>query len=64
MWFVGIDWADKKHDIVVIDEAGRKVAQLRITHTPEGLAKLVSFLKELAPLDQLACILAHLGMAC
>jgi len=57
MWFVGIDWADKKHDVVVIDEAGRKVAQLRITHTPEGLAKLVSFLKELAPLDQLACIL-------
>jgi transposase len=57
MWFAGIDWSDKKHDVVVIDEAGRKVAQLRVTHSPEGLSKLVSFLKEIGPLDQLACIL-------
>lgn len=57
MWFAGIDWSDKKHDVVVIDEAGRKVAQLRVMHSPEGLSKLVSFLKEIGPLDQLACIL-------
>jgi transposase len=57
MWFVGIDWADKKHDIVVLDEAGRKVAQLRVEHTPAGLTKLVSFLREIAPLDQMACII-------
>lgn len=41
----------------MIDEAGRKVAQLHVEHTPEGLAKLVSFLQEIAPLDQIACIL-------
>jgi transposase len=57
MWFAGIDWADRHHDTVVIDEAGRKVAQLRVEHTPEGLKKLVSFLREIAPLDQIACIL-------
>jgi transposase len=57
MWFAGIDWADRHHDTVVIDEAGRKVAQLRVEHNPEGLKKLVSFLREMAPLDQIACIL-------
>src|SRR5512135_1000522 len=29
----------------------------RVEHTPEGLKKLVSFLREIAPLDQIACIL-------
>lgn len=57
MWFAGIDWADRHHDTVVIDEAGRKVAQLRVEHTPEGVHKLVNFLREIAPLDQFACIL-------
>jgi transposase len=57
MWFAGIDWADRHHDLVVIDEAGHKVAQLHVEHTPEGLAKLVSFLQGIAPLDQIACVL-------
>jgi transposase len=57
MWFAGIDWADRHHDLVVIDQTGRKVAQLRVEHTPEGLAKLVSFLRGIAPLEQIACIL-------
>jgi transposase len=57
MWFAGIDWADRHHDTVVIDETGRRVAQLRVEHTPEGLAKLVSFLRDIASPDQIACIL-------
>jgi len=57
MWFAGIDWADRHHDVVVIDEAGRKVAQLRVEHTPEGLTKLVTFLRDIAPLEQFACII-------
>ncbi len=57
MWFAGIDWADRHHDTVVIDEAGRKVAQLRVEHSPQGLRKLVDFLRDIAPLDHIACIL-------
>lgn len=57
MWFAGIDWADRHHDTVVIDEAGYKVASLRVEHTPEGLRKLIAFLREIGPLDQIACIL-------
>lgn len=56
MWYAGLDWADRHHDLVIIDEAGRKVGQLRVEHSPEGLTRLVSFLKEIAPLDQIACI--------
>src|SRR6266566_2295804 len=57
MWFAGIDWADRHHDAMVIDEAGRKVAQLRVEHTPEGVNKLMKRLREIAPLDQIACII-------
>lgn len=56
MWYAGLDWADRHHDLVVIDETGRKVGQLRVEHTPEGLARLVKFLQDIAPLDQIACI--------
>jgi transposase len=57
MWFVGIDWADRHHDVVVIDEAGRKVGQLRVEHSSEGLTKLVTFLRDIAALDQIACLI-------
>ncbi len=57
MWFAGIDWADRHHDAMVIDEAGRKVAQLRVEHTPAGVNQLVNRLREIAPLDQIACII-------
>lgn len=43
MWEAFIDWADRHHDTVVIDEAGRKVAWLPVEHSPDGLKK-----KELA----------------
>ena len=44
MWEAFIDWADRHHGTVVIDEAGRKVAQLRVEHNPEGLKKEVALL--------------------
>jgi transposase len=56
MWYAGLDWADRHHDLVIIDETGRNVGQLRVEHTPEGLARLASFLRDMAPLDQIACI--------
>src|ERR1051326_7900078 len=56
MRYAGLDWADQHHDLVIIDETGRKVGQLRVEHSLEGLARLVTFLREIAPLDQIACI--------
>ncbi len=61
MWYAGIDWADDHHDVVVLDEQGQRVASCRVTHTPEGLAQLVTFLQATvgsAPSPQeLACLI-------
>ncbi len=56
MWYAGLDWADSHHDVVVIDDAGRQVASRRVAHSAEGLAELTAFLRQIAPLDQIACI--------
>ena len=37
MWYAGIDWADDHHDVVVIEEAGRKQGELRVAHSAAGL---------------------------
>jgi transposase len=58
MWYSGIDWADDHHDAVVLDEAGRQLAWLHVTHTPAGLNQLTSFLQDITGPDakeQMAC---------
>jgi transposase len=60
MFYAGIDWADQKHDAQVLDEAGRKLGSLRVTHTPEGLVKLDAWLAQIIgeqSRDQMACII-------
>ena len=47
MWYAGIDWADQHHDAVIIDDAGKRVAAIRVEHTVAGLAKLTGFLRGL-----------------
>jgi transposase len=57
MWYVGLDWADTHHDVVVLDEAGRRVGSQRFVHSPEGLNDLKQLLLRIAGSpDQLACI--------
>lgn len=58
MFFAGIDWADDHHDIVVIDHSGKKVASLRVAHTPAGLLQLNNLFKNItSEPTQLACII-------
>jgi transposase len=60
MWYAGIDWANDHHDALIIDEKGRQVGSLRVDHTPQGLAKLNSFLEQIIgsfPKEQMACII-------
>ncbi len=61
MWYAGIDWADRHHDAVVIDGAGKRVASIRVEHSREGLEKLVGFLRGIGDVaerpEQLACVL-------
>lgn len=60
MWYAGIDWADQHHEAVVIDEAGQRVATLRVAHTAAGLAELTTFLRGIGDVAQhpehLACL--------
>jgi transposase len=57
MWYVGIDWADTHHDLVVLDEAGKKVGERRCTHSADGLSELVTYLKSFGEPEQVACII-------
>jgi transposase len=61
MWYVGVDWADQHHDVVVIDEHGQQIGAKRIAHTVTGLGELAAFLRAVGDVadhpDHLACIL-------
>ena len=60
MWYVGLDWADTHHDVVVLDEAGRRVGSRRFAHSHTGLNELKEFVLGIATSpEQLACIVAH-----
>jgi len=37
--FAGLDWAADHHDVAVVDQQGRLVAQLRIAHSAAGWAE-------------------------
>lgn len=36
MYYMGIDWADQKHDICVLDQDGNKVREFEISHDQRG----------------------------
>jgi hypothetical protein len=44
--FCGIDWAEKHHDIALVDADGKLVAKRRIKETVEGFAELTAMLAE------------------
>ncbi len=35
--FVGLDWADQKHDVMLYDQRGGKAEHSQLTHTPEAI---------------------------
>ncbi len=59
MFYAGLDWADEHHDVIVIDETGKKLASKRVAHTKAGLEELTRFLESFTGpdhKDQLACV--------
>ncbi|GAA2389241.1 hypothetical protein GCM10010170_100790 [Dactylosporangium salmoneum] len=42
----GIDWAEKHHDIALVDDSGTLVAKARITESVEGFQTLLAMLAE------------------
>lgn len=47
MHFVGIDWADQKHDICITDAAGHILHEFEIEHNLKGFHKLKAYLDPL-----------------
>jgi hypothetical protein len=44
-WYVGIDWASKKHRIYVMDAQGKMLGHRWIEHTGKGMIELVDWLR-------------------
>ncbi len=38
-YYLGIDWADRVHDVCVSDEVGEKVLERKVAESVEGLAE-------------------------
>lgn len=55
--YIGIDWSEKKHDVVFLNEAGAILGQLTMAHTPEGLQNLEKTRQYLG-LDREECLVA------
>ncbi|MFL7870627.1 MAG: IS110 family transposase [Anaerolineales bacterium] len=45
--YIGIDWSEKKHDAVFVNEAAAVLAIVTFEHTPQGLAQLESVRRDL-----------------
>ena len=56
MYSMGIDWADQHHDVVVIDDEGKRVAGIRVDYSAQGLSKLTDLLKGIAAPEKLAVL--------
>lgn len=58
MFFVGIDWADEKHTIVILDEVPKHIASFEIPHSHDGIKEFTERLKELGiPEDKTNCFI-------
>ncbi len=47
--WVGLDWGDEKHHLVIIDdEGGKKIASFEVKHNPEGMKEMIERLRACA----------------
>ena len=45
-YYLGVDWADQEHEVWVSDEAGKKVAAMKVEQTVEGMSEFGRWLHE------------------
>lgn len=58
MYFVGIDWTDEKHTIVILDEASKHFASFEIPHSYDGIKEFIERVDELStPVDNAYCFI-------
>ena len=45
-YYIGVDWGDRLHQVYVGDDAGKKVREMKVPETVEGLAEIGRWLDE------------------
>ncbi len=50
---VGLDWGSERHAVCVVDDRGKIVLRMDVSHDTEGLRRMLRRLKRLAPPEQL-----------
>ncbi|MCK5216043.1 MAG: IS110 family transposase [Candidatus Omnitrophica bacterium] len=60
--FIGIDWADQKHDICITDHNGKTIKEFQITHNVEGFTKFDHQLNIYDKNNTLICIETNSGL--
>ena len=45
-YYIGVDWADREHQMCVLDEAGSKVREMKVVQEMEGMTKFGRWLDE------------------
>lgn len=56
--FCGIDWAERHHDVAIVDDTGTLLAKARITDDVAGYNKLLDLL---SPYNEVSTELLHTG---
>ena len=46
--FIGIDWADQKHDCYLIHHDGRQ-SSMEVSHSPEAINQWIAAITNMAP---------------
>lgn len=53
MFFIGLDWAARRHELCVVDGAGNVVERFGFAHSEQGLADALARLAQIAPPSEL-----------
>src|SRR5215470_6691906 len=56
-FYIGLDWGTARHQVCVLDAAGRRVAEQTIAHSGAGVAAWLAELARYAPTERLAVAL-------
>lgn len=45
-YYLGVDWSDKVHEVCVVEEAEKKLAEMKVEESPEGMSEFGRWLDE------------------
>jgi len=45
-YYLGVDWSDKFHEVCVVEEAEKKLAEMKVEESPEGMSEFGRWLDE------------------